>query len=603
MPAPSAVDAVPTLTSLGWEAWLTLVVLGTATVALAREQLGPDLVMFLGLCVLVVTGVVSPDEALRGFSETAVVTIGVLFVCAAAMQETGALQIISRAVFGTATNATSAMVRLVIPTAVMSAFMNNTPIVAMFIPMVRGFAGRIGVSPSKLLIPLAYAAMFGGTCTLVGTSSNLVISSQLSRGGFVELGMLELAWVGIPTTFIGVAYLLTLGQRLLPDHQDWLEHVTVEAREYLAELEVAEDSPLAGRTVADAGLRNLPDALYLMEIRRADGSTLRPVAPTDGLEAGDHLVFTGEAARVTDLLSRVPGLKATTGRAPIEADGLFEVVISHRSTLIGRTPKELGFRRRFEAAILAVHRSGERIHGRIGDIRLQAGDTLLLSAKAGFRKAFSRSAMFYLVSPVEAEPPERYQRANLTLITLLGLVLVPSLTRVPMLVAAMAALVVLVLAGCVTVRGARRSINWTVLLLIGSAFGIAAALDKTGAAAAIGGALVNATASFGPRTTLAAVYLAGVVFASFVSNAAAAALLFPIAVTAAEVGGHDPRPFAIALAMAASAGFSTPIGCQPNLLVASPGGYRYADFTRVGLPLNLVLGVFAIAVIPEIWPF
>lgn len=593
-------DASIGLMSLGWQAWLTIFVVLGATVAMARDRLGPDLVMFGSLCILVVCGVLEPAEALGGFSETAVVTIGVLFVCAAAMAETGALQIISRIVFGTTTNPTAAMLRLVVPTAVMSAFMNNTPIVAMFIPMVRQFAARIGIAPSKLLIPLAYAAMFGGTCTLIGTSSNLVISSQLQRGGLTSLGMLELGWIGIPTTLIGILYLATVGQRLLPNRKDWLESANDEAREYLAEVEVAADSPLIGRTVEKAGLRNLP-GLYLAEIRRTDGEILRPVRPRDVVCASDHLVFTGDANQVTDLISRFPGL-SPTGHTPLEGEELFEVVISHRSTLVGRTPKELGFRRRFEAAILAVHRAGERIEGRIGDIRFQPGDTLLLTAARGFRKAFRRSAMFYLVSPVEAEPPPRYQKANLTLLTLLALVLVPSLTGISMLVSAMGALVVLMGAGCITVRGARRSVNWTVLTLIGSAFGVAAALDKTGAASALGLGLVQVTEPFGPRATLAAVYLCGVVFASFISNAAAAALLFPIATTAAIAGGHDPRPFAIALAMAASAGFATPIGCQPNLLVYGPGGYRYTDFTRVGIPLNLMFGATAIVLIPMLWP-
>ncbi|MEZ4316747.1 MAG: SLC13 family permease [Myxococcota bacterium] len=586
---------------LGWQAWLTIAVVCAATLAMVRDRLGPDLVMFCALCVLVVTGVLSPEDALQGFSETAVVTIGVLFVCAAAMQETGALQIISRIVFGTTTDPTRALLRLIVPTAFMSAFMNNTPIVAMFIPMVRQFANRVGLPPSKMLIPLAWAAMFGGTCTLIGTSSNLVVSSQLQRSGLTSLGMLELGWVGVPTTLLGIAYLLTVGQRLLPARKDWLEAANEESREYLAEVEVVADSPLVGRTVQEAGLRNLP-GLYLVEIRRAGGELVIPVAPEDVIAPVDHLVFTGEASTVTDLLAQIPGLKPTTGQSPIEDEGLFEVVISHRSTLVGRTAKEVGFRRRFEAAILAVHRAGERIEGRVGDIVFQPGDTLLISAAPGFRKAFARSAMFYLVSPLEAEPPPRYQKANVTLLTLLGLVLLPALLGVPMLVSAMGALFLLILLGCVTVRGARRSVNWTVLVLIGSAFGVASALDKSGAAAALGTTLVQITAPLGPRATLAAVYVAAVVFASFISNAAAAALLFPIATTAAISGGHDPRPFAIALAMAASAGFSTPIGCQPNLLVYGPGAYRYTDFTRVGLPLNLLLGGFAIAVIPLLWP-
>ena len=587
---------------MSWQGWLSLAVVVGATFAMAREKLGPDLVMFCALAVLVVTGVIEPAQATRGFSETAVITIGVLFVCADAMRETGALRLVSRLVFGNAQTPTAALLRLTLPTAFLSAFMNNTPIVAMFIPMVRSFALRIGVAPSKLLIPLAYAAMFGGTWTLIGTSPNLVVSSQLERAGLASLGMLEIAWIGIPSTIVGLIYLLTIGQRLLPSHADLLESVAEESREYLVEVALVKNSPLVGSTIEDAGLRGLR-GLFLAELRRADGSVVRPVAPEDVLETGDHLVFTGDASQVGGLLSSVPGLVAVED-VELQERGLFEVVISHRSNLVGRTVREVDFRRRFDAAMLAIHRAGERIEGRIGDIVVLPGDTMMLSASPGFRRTFRNSASFYLVSELPAETPVRYDKANLTLITLAGLVIAPTVFGVPMLVSAMAALfLLLVVFRAISVRGARSSIHWTVLLLIGSAFGVASALESSGAAAALGHTLVNVTAPFGPRATLAAVYVAGVVFASFISNAAAAALLFPVAITAAHAGGHDPRPFALALAMAASAGFSTPIGCQPNLLVYGPGGYRYLDFTRVGLPLNLLLGTVAVVGIPWLWPF
>lgn len=595
MPAPSTTPLDP-------QAWLALLTVVGVTIGMVRERLGPDLVMFSGLCVLVVGGVLSPEEAIAGFSETAVVTIAVLFVCAAAMQETGALRLVSQLIFGRARHPTAAMLRLVLPTAVMSAFMNNTPIVAMFIPMVRTFALKIGLAPSKLLIPLAYAAMFGGTCTLIGTSSNLIISSQLERSGLASLGMLEIGQIGVPSSIIGILYLVFIGQRLLPSHKDLLASASDDAREYLAEVEVLPDAKITGKKVDAAGLRNL-DGLFLVEIRRTDGHRIRPVAPHDRILAGDHLVFSGEADKIGDLLGSIPGLVAS-GEVHLEDRGLFEVVISHRSRFVGRTVKAADFRRRVDAAILAVHRAGERVEGQIGDIVLQPGDTLLLSASPGFYRAFRNSELFYMVSSLPTDLPTRHDKANLTLLTLLGLVLLPAGFGVSMLTSAMGALVLLlVVFQAISPRGARQAVNWNVLVLIGSAFGIARALEVTGAAHALATGLVDITQPFGPRATLAVVYVLGVLFASFISNAAAAALLFPIAATAAAVGGNDPRPFAIALAMAASAGFSTPIGCQPNLLVYGPGAYRYRDFTRVGLPLNLVLGIVAIAFIPMIWPF
>lgn len=584
------------------EAWITLGVVALATVAMARERLGPDLVMFSALSVLILAGVLEPAAALAGFARPETATIAVLFVCAAAIQETGALHLVSRLIFGRTRQPTVALFRLVVPTAFMSAFMNNTPIVAMFVPMVRSYARQIGLAPSRFLIPLSYAAMFGGTCTLIGTSANLVVSGLLEQSGQAHMGMLEIAKIGLPSTVVGIAYLLTLGRRLLPDRSHPIESAAASRREYLVELEVAPDSPLVGRSIEDAGLRSLP-GLFVVAIRRADGSVVRPVAPHDRVQRGDHLVLTGIASTVEDVARQFPGLHPVGAPDLDEAHGLFEVVISHRSPLVGMTVRDAEFRRRYDAAILAVHRAGVRLEQKIGDIELRAGDTLILTASPGFRRAWQDDAAFYLVSELLTEPPQRYRKAHLAMATLGCVMIVPALTEVPMLVSALGGLLLLLATGCVTARTARNALNWPVLVLIGSAFGVSAAMERSGAAAAFASALVGLTEPLGPRATLAGVYLLGVLFASFISNAAAAALLFPVAMTAAEGGGHDPRPFALALAMAASAGFSTPIGCKPNLLVYGPGGYRYGDFTRVGLPLNVLFLVLAVVLIPWIWPF
>jgi di/tricarboxylate transporter len=597
---------VELLADMGWEAWLTLVVVAGVTVTMALERLGPDLAMFAALCVLVVAGVVEPRRALNGFSQPAVATIAVLLIVAGAVRDTGALKLISSTILGKSTDKRVVLLRLVVPTAFMSAFLNNTPIVAMFIPMVRAHARKIGENPSRLLIPLSYAAMFGGTCTLMGTSANLVVSGMLAEHGFEPMGIVEIGKIGLPTSLIGIAYLATIGRRLIPDREDPIVVAQSEARDYLVELAVASDSPLVGSTVEDAGLRALPE-LFLVELRRGDGRVFNPVAPEMVLKKRDHLVFTGVADSVEDLISQFPGLQPANDDHEVEEvmeeRQLFEVVISHRSPLVGRTVKESDFRRRFDAAILAVHRSGERLQEKIGDIEFQPGDTLILSASPGFRRSWQNSVAFYLVSEMRAEPPRQYRRARIVLATAVGMVLVPALTGAPLLVAAMGALVLLLGTQCITLRTARASVNWTVLVLIGSAFGVAAAMDVSGAADGLAAILIRLTEPLGPRATLAAVYVFGVAMASFISNAAAAALLFPVAITAAELGGHDAKPFAIALAMAASAGFSTPIGCAPNLLIYGPGGYRYLDFTRVGLPLNVVFAAVAVVGIPLIWPF
>ena len=589
------------LLTMGVDAWGTLILVGFATWTMARERLAPDIVMFGTLSLLVVSGILTPADGLMGFSNPAVATIGALFVCAAAIQETGALSLLSKLIFGQERRPAFSLARLIFPTTVMSAFMNNTPIVAMFIPMVRTHAQRLGMPASKFLIPLAYAAMLGGTCTVIGTSANLVVSGLLEANGYTPLGMLEIGWVGLPVSVAGLIYLMTAGRALLPDRQDAASSAQADAREYLAEAQIAPDAPLIGLTVEGAGLRSL-QGLYLIEIRRTDGQVVRPVAPQTRLEPKDKLIFTGIANAVQDLLSQFPGLVAVTDDDLDKDRFLFEVVVSHQSELIGIPVREANFRRRFDAAILAVHRAGRRLEVKIGDLTLEPGDTLMLSASPGFGQTWRSSTDFYLVSDLRSDPPAKYGKANLALVTMLAMVLVPATTSVSMLQSAMGAVVLLFATGCISPQGARAAINWNVLVLIGSALGVAQALELSGAASALGQTLLTFTEPFGPRATLAGVYLLGVVFASFISNAAAAALVFPVAVTAAVSGGLDPRPFTIALALAASAGFSTPIGCQPNLLVYGPGGYRYLDFTRVGLPLTCLCLVITITILPMYWP-
>lgn len=578
---------------------LTLAVLAVVTMLMAAEWVGADVAMFSGLAALVVAGVVQPDEAVRGFANPALVTIGVLFVVASAVQETGGLLLLSRLIFGETRSRTRAMLRLVVPTAVMSSVLNNTPIVAMFIPAVRDFALRIGDAPSRYLMPLAFAAILGGTCTAIGTSSNLVVSAALVAHGLPELGMFELSAVGVPTATVGVIYLTTLAKRLLPDRRDPADADLEEARQYLAEVEVMPDSPLVDRTIEAAGLRGLP-GLFLVEIRRAGGSVVRPVAPHHRLQAGDHLVFTGLADTVKDLQGR-PGVFAVDGEVASDRR-VFEVVLAPRSPLLGQRVRESGFRRRYDAAILAVHRSGVRMESKIGDIVLQAGDTLMLVASPGFLRAWRNSPHFVLATGVDGAEPPRYHFARFSLGVVGALVLAPAVTGLPLVVVAMAAMLVLLAAGAIDTRAVRQAINWPVLVLIGSALGIATALDKSGAASALAGALVQLSSPLGPHGLLAAVYILAAGFAAMVSNPASAALVFPVAVSAAEAAGLDARPFAIAVAMGASAAFFTPTGVVPNLLVYGPGGYRYGDFARVGAPLTLLGLAVTVVIVPIAWP-
>ena len=411
--------------------------------------------------------------------------------------------------------------------------------------------------------------------------------------------MFELSWVGVPTALVGVVYLTTVGKRLLPSRDDPQVVDLASAREYLAEVALAKDSPLVGRTVEEAGLRGLP-GLFLVEIRR-DSGAVRPVAPQSRLRGGDHLVFTGLADTVKDLQSR-PGLMPVD-TDPVEGRGVFEVVLSPRSPLLGMRVRDSDFRRRYNAAILAVHRSGERIDSKIGDIVLQAGDTLMLVASPGFWRAWRNSPHFVVATDVDGALPPRYRHARFSLAVVLGMVLLPALFDLSLLLVSMGAMVVLLVAGALDTRAVRNAVNWPVLVLIASALGLARALDESGAAAALASGVLPVVAPWGPVALLATVYLFTASFAALVSNPAAAALVFPVAMSVADASGLDPRPFAIAVAMGASAAFFTPTGIVPNLLVYGPGGYRYRDFTRVGLPLTALGLLTTLAVVPRVWPF
>jgi len=584
---------------LGLDGWATLAVVSAVTIMMMTERIGPDLVMFGGLALLVISGVTSPDAALHGFAQPATVTIAVLFIVARAIQETGLLHMITNTLFGPVRKPGPALTRLLIPTAALSAVLNNTPIVAMFIPMTRTVARRVGASAGQFLMPLSFAAMLGGTITLIGTSTNLVVSGLLEESGFAPFTMFELTWVGLPTLIVGLAYLIMVAPRLLSSSGPTPERRRSSVKEYMAEVMVKGDSPLVGLSVSDAGLRQL-QGLFLVQITRTDGSLITPVRPEDRLRGGDHLKFSGLASTIAELTS-LPGIVPTEGDVD-PSKRTFEVVVSHNSPLIGRGVRDVNFRRRFGAAILAVHRAGERIAAKIGDIVLQPGDTLMLIASPGFQRTWRDSRDFYLVSEVDTEAPPRYRKAYIAALVLAMMVLLPALGGVSMLVTSFAAVVILLSTQCISPRAAREAVSWPVILLIGAAFGLASAIQDTGLADFLANGLLDAMDGVSPTALLAAVYLIAVVFSSFISNAAAAALLFPIVLNTAQAAGMDPRPFAVTLTMAASAAFATPIGYQTNLLVYGPGGYRYTDFTRVGLPLNVLCMAIAILVIPMVWP-
>ncbi|MFG0327841.1 MAG: SLC13 family permease [Phycisphaerales bacterium JB037] len=595
---------------MNWEAWYTLGVVGLTLGALASNKLAVDLVLVAAVTLLVFTdtlaggGILSVQDALFGMSNRGLATIGFLFIVVRGLTETGAVRWLSDRVLGRPQSPLIASIRLCLPVTAMSGFMNNTPLVAMMIPALKDWCRRRQLSPSKFMIPLSYAAILGGTCTLIGTSTNLIIHGMWIESGRDPLNLFEIAKVGAPCAAIGLVYLIFVAPRLLPERGSAFE-ATDDGRAYTIEMLLSPGSQLDGKTIEQAGLRNLA-GLYLAEIERG-GEVLTAVGPEQPLMGNDRLVFVGQLESVVDL-QQIRGLIPATDQvvkldAPRPHRVMIEAVVSNTNPLVGRTVRQGQFRTVYNAVIIAVARNGERIRKKIGDIVLKPGDTLLLEAPQRFIEQNRNSRDFFLVSAIEDAVPVRHEKAPLALAILGLMVLIATLQPfgMTMLHAAVTAAGLMVLTRCCSATQARRSIDWQLIVVIAASLGLGAAIDKTGAASGIGTAVVNLTGGQ-PWLVLVAVYLVTTILTETVTNNAAAVVMFPIAAAAAASIGADFAPFLFTIMMAASASFSTPLGYQTNLMVMTPGGYHFSDYFRVGIPLNALMMLLTVTLAPMIWP-
>ncbi|MEX0430131.1 SLC13 family permease [Spiribacter insolitus] len=595
---------------MGWEGWLTIAVVLSVLGGLVSGRASPVGILFSGLAVLITATAISgteqlltPAAAAQGFGSSGLITVGLLFVVAAGLTRTGAVALIANPLIGRAEGLRSAQWRLLTPVAGLSAFLNNTPIVALFLPVVDDLARRLQLPASRLYLPLSYAAILGGTCTLIGTSTNLIVNDLLrTQNAAPGLALFDLAWVGVPVTLAGLAYLLIASPWLLPDRRDATAD-RLDPKRYTVEIEVTAEGPLVGKSIEEAGLRHLP-GLFLAEIERR-GRVIPAVGPTEQLQGSDRLVFVGVLESVVDL-HKMRGLKPATDAVedleePRRERCLVEAVVSEACPLVGRSIRAGRFRERYQAAVIAVARGGRQLPGKIGDIVLRPGDTLLLETHPSFLERQRDARDFYLVSGVEDSAPPQHEKAWLALPILIGMVGLATTPWVSMLNAALLAAIALIVTRCMDLGEAIRNINWNVLLVIGAALGIGQAMDNSGAAVAISSQVMAMTADR-PLLTLAAIYLLTLVATELITNNAAAVLIFPVAMAAAESLGVSATPFVIAIMIAASAAFATPIGYQTNLMVFGPGAYRFTDYLRFGLPLNLIVMTLALLIIPRVWP-
>ncbi len=496
------------------------------------------------------------------------------------------------------------MAKLLVPVAASSSLLNNTPIVAMVAPQVEEWAGRRGENPSGYLMPLSFAAILGGVVTAIGTSTTIVVSGLLVSEGLPAIGMFEIAGIGLPLALGGIVLVLFLAPILLPDRRGSLREFQEEFREYTVDLVVTPGGPLEGTTVEKAGLLRL-EGLFLVEIRRGS-EIIAPASPQAELKGGDLLTFAGRSDTVLDLQT-VRGLSLVEEGHPLEVQEAghtyFEVVIGADSPLNGRTVREIRFRQEYRAAVLALHRSGEPLQANMRNVSLRAGDTLILLAGPEFKTLWRHRRDFLVVSHLGGTPPVSSRKAFLVAGILFGVVASAALGILPILQGALLGAFLLVAFRIMTPLEAVEAVDLRVILLIAAAFGLGAALERSGLAALAAETVLGMTAELGPRGILVGVLLTTILLTEIITNNAAAVLMFPLAMATASSAGLDPRPFAIAIAVGASASFLTPIGYQTNTMVYGPGGYRFGDFARLGLPLTLLVIFLTTWIVPLVWTF
>jgi di/tricarboxylate transporter len=579
----------------------TTILLILMTFFLVREWIASEIVVFGTLIFLMIGKVISLEEAFAGFSNPGVLTIGLLFVVAGSLQSTGALNFFTPYIFGnTPEKPRKKLVRLLPPLSIFSAFLNNTPIVAMFIPLVRSWTQKFDLSPSKFFIPVSYATILGGVCTLIGTSTNLVIHGLLIKNGFEGFSFFEISRFGVPIALMGLIYLILFSQRLLPARREPIVELGESTREFVCELKVTENYQHTGKSIEEAGLRHLK-GLFLFQIER-DKKTIAAISPEEKIQVGDRLFFTGIPETIVEL-QKTPGLQLIKDSSfdlkHYDSDQIksYEAVVSPSSPLSGKNVRESNFRGKYGAVIIAIHRNGERIQKKIGDIVLRPGDTLLLLAEKEFMKKWYHSNDFYLISnaPIIHSKPQWQAKLSVFIFTMM--ILLTVLNIMPLIVAAGLATITLILSKSISQSDAKNMVDWKVLLIIASAFGIAEAIENSGLAQIISAVTIESVRPFGILGVLVGLYLLTSFYTSFITNNAAAAFLFPIALSMSASMDIDFRPLAIIIAIAASADFATPFGYQTNLMVYGPGGYRFKDYLRIGIPLQLMVGILTVTLV------
>lgn len=572
-----------------------------AIVLFATEKLSVDVITLLLLIALVTSGVLTPAQAFAGFSSEIIIILGSIFVISGALQETGVLDLFGARLMKLAAGGANRLLLLLMPaSAAVSAFMNNTTVTAMLQPPVIGMARRANLSPSKLLMPLAFASILGGTCTLIGTSTNVAVSGYIAAAGMQPLGLFEITPIGLVIVAVGIAYIMFIGKRLLPDHRDTSLTADYAMREYLSEIVVMPNSPLIGQNSYDSDLNILE--FRILKVIRGEDSLL----PTSRviIEEGDTLLVEGRV----DTLMKVKKIEGIEMKAELDLGDLdlkganfrvVEILLTPQSELAGRTLRETNFRRQYGLTTLAIFRHGQSLKEGVGDVLLRVGDVLLAQGPDDRIESIARHPGFSMLDEV-AQPLYHPRKGMFTVAVFGAAVLAGGLELAPLSITFLAAALLTILARVLSVEKAYEFIDWRLLVLIGgmTAFGIA--MENTGAAKYLADLIVGWFQPFGIMAILAGFFVLTIILTQPMSNAAAALVVLPVAIQAAQRLGANERTFAIGIMLAASVSFITPF--EPScILVYGPGKYRFFDFVKVGLGLTLVLAVTVLLLLPVFW--
>jgi len=589
---------------MSFEILIITLVLVFIVVSLYTEWVGPAFTFLIGIMILGLFKILTPREILSGLANEQIVVIILLLLLGDTMRKSDLIDRLFDRVFRNTTSYRGFLSRMTFLVAAFSAFMNNTPLVAIMMPYAHNWGKRHNIRPSKLLIPLSYATIFGGCATLIGTSTNLIVNGmvtdQLLIPGLKPLGLFDFTAAGLPMIVIGSLYLIFFSNRLLPNREDVISDFSMRSREYLVEAQIRSKSPMIGQSIEEAQLRNLP-GLYLVEISRGDVS-LPAVSPAMVLQEGDVLVFAGDTVTIADMIKAKNGLTLTqVGMYHRKKHTeVIEVVVSYNSTLVNKTVKETNFRARYDGAILAIHRNGERVPGKIGNVRLRPGDVLLVMVGEDFMPRATDTQEFYLLSHIrEFRSLKWYQ--NLTLFGGAALAITTSaLGLISLFMALMILMILIQVTAISSPKDIPKSIDYNLAIIIVLSLALGTAMIKTGMADMIAKFIVSIFIPMGAVGLLAGLFLITNLLASYITTKAAAAIIFPISVTAALQMGLPTVPFILIVAFGSAANFITPIGYQTNLMVYGPGRYKFRDYMKIGLPITIVYMVVCVAVL-SLW--